>query len=104
MEPRYKPTWLDTSLNEALIGNVGPLDIYYEHNGDNEEDCLLVVGPEERKVNGVNAHNFDVYVIKDRSRLKSHLDENKDIHVELAEMCEIYALAISLGYLEAVDG
>jgi hypothetical protein len=32
------------------------------------------------------------------------LDENKDIHVELAEMCEIYALAISLGYLEAVDG
>ena len=104
MKPRYKPTWLDTSTDEELIGYVGPLDVYYEYSQDDEEDWLLVVGPEERKVNGVNAHNFDVYVIKDRSRLESHFDENKDIHIELAEMCEIYALAISLGYMEAVDG
>lgn len=104
MKPRYKPTWRDTSVNEVLIGDVGPLDIYYEHGEDNEEDCLLVVGPEERKVNGVNAHNFDAYTIKDGSRLESQLDENKDIHIELAEMCEIYALAVRLGYLEAVDG
>ena len=104
MKPRYKPTWLDTSTDEVLIGDVGPLDIYFEHNEDNEEDWLLVVGPEERMVNGVNAHNFDVYVIKDRSRLESQSDENKDIHIELAEMCEIYALAIRLGYMEAVDG
>ena len=104
MKPRYKPTWLDTSTDEVLIGDVGPLDIYFEHNEAEDADWLLVVGPEERMVNGVNAHNFDVYVIKDRSRLKSHLEENKDIHVELAEMCEIYALAISLGYLEVSDG
>ena len=97
---RYKPTWLDTSINEALIGNVGPLDIYYEYSDDNEEDWIIVVGPEERKLNGVNAHNFDVYVVKDRSRLESHADENRDIHVELAEMCEIYALAVRLGYME----
>jgi hypothetical protein len=104
VKPRYKPTWLDTSTDEALIGYVGPLDIYFEHNEAEDADWLLVVGPEERKVNGVNAHNFDVYTIKDGSRLESQLDENKDIHVELAEMCEIYALAVRLGYLEAVDG
>jgi hypothetical protein len=104
VKPRYKPTWLDTSTDEELIGYVGPLDIYYEHSEDNEEDWLLVVGPEERMVNGANTHNFDVYVIKDRSRLEPHFEEKTDIHIELAEMCEIYALAIRLGYLEAVDG
>ncbi len=100
MTPRYKPTWIDTSAGELLVGNIGPLDIYYEYDEGDEEDWLLVVGPEERMVNGVNAHNFDVYVVKDRSRLESHADENRDIHVELAEMCEIYALAVRLGYVE----
>jgi hypothetical protein len=31
-------------------------------------------------------------------------DSPPDIHIELPEMCEIYALAISLGYLEVSDG
>jgi hypothetical protein len=111
MEPRYKPTWLDTNVNdkptwldtnvnEVLIGQAGALDIYYEHNEDHDEDWLIVVGPEERKVADKRHHNFDVYEIRDGNRLVPNADEKQDIHVELAEMCEIYALAIKLGYME----
>jgi hypothetical protein len=44
--------------------------------------------------------NFDVYDIVEGGRIVRNPDSPPDIHVELVEMCEIYALAISLGYLE----
>ena len=101
MKPRYEPNWKDGSDGEALIGHVGPLDIYFEHSEAHDADWLLVVGPEERRVRSRSVGvNYDVFDIKDRRRLELHLEEKHDIHIELAEMCEIYALAISLGYME----
>jgi hypothetical protein len=93
------------SEEEVLIGYVGPLDIYFEHNKADDEDWIIVVGPDERLVRPRSAaFNFDVYDIIDGNRIVRNPDSPPDIHIELAEMCEIYALAISLGYMEAADG
>lgn len=100
MKPRYKPTWLtDTAGDEVFIGHVGPLDIYYEHNKGAGEHWIIVVGPEERKRNDNRVHNFDVYDIE-KGNIGPHRTDEVDVHIELIEMCEIYALAISLGYME----
>jgi hypothetical protein len=50
------------------------------------------------------AFNFDVYDIIDGNRIVRNPDSPPDVHIELPEMCEIYALAIKLGYMEAADG
>jgi hypothetical protein len=108
VKPRHEPSWKEPEVvgNEILIGHVGPLDVYYEDNYyNNEEKWILVVGPRERKLREpyVSTTNFDIYVITDGSRL-TPTALKPDIHIELPEMCEIYALAIRLGYMEAVDG
>lgn len=103
MKPRYEPSWgKNGSDKSALIGHVGPVDVYYEYDyGDNKEEWCLVVGPDDRKLNGRGLHNFDVYVIKDRCWLEmSTPDDLKDIHVELVEMCEIMQLLQEKGYLD----
>jgi hypothetical protein len=100
VKPRYKPTWItDEANSEVFIGHVGPLDIYYEHNKTEKEHWIIVVGPDERKRNGNGAHNFDVYDIE-KGKMVPHMAGAVDIHIELIEMCEIYALAIKLGYME----
>jgi hypothetical protein len=98
--PRYKPNW-NGSEGEVLLGYVGPLDIYFEHNEADDEDWIIVVGPDERQMRPRSeAYNFDVYDIVEGGRIVPNPNSPPDIHVELAEMCEIYALAISLGYME----
>lgn len=100
MKPRYVPNW-SGSEGEVFIGHVGLLDIYFEHNEADDEDWIIVVGPDERQVRPRSeAYNFDVYDIIDGNRIVPNPNSPPDIHIELAEMCEIYALAISLGYLE----
>ena len=104
MKPRYEPNW-NGSEDEVLIGYVGPLDIYYEDVVADGEEWIIVVGPNERMVRPRSAgFNFDVYDIIDGSRIVRNPNSPPDVHVELTEMCEIYALAISLGYMETADG
>jgi hypothetical protein len=100
MRRRYEPNW-NGSDGEVLIGYVGPLDIYFEHNKADDEYWIIVVGPKERMMRPLSAaFNFDVYDIVEGGRIVPNPNSPPDIHVELAEMCEIYALAISLGYME----
>ena len=100
MKPRYAPNW-NGSDGEVLIGYVGPLDVYFEHNEVDDEDWIIVVGPKERMERPLSAgFNFDVYDIVEGNMIVRNPNSPPDIHIELAEMCEIYALAISLGYLE----
>jgi hypothetical protein len=110
VKPRYEPQWVGRvphdSGEEVFLGHVGPLDVYYEdHDEDHDEDWIIVVGPEERMIRPRSAgFNFDIYFVEDRSRLVPSPNSPPDIHVELAEMCEIYALAARLGYIGAADG
>jgi len=105
MGPRYEPNWNGSDGEEVFIGRVGPLDVYFEDAAEDHEPWIIVVGPDERRIRPRSASfNFDVYDIIDGNRIVPSLDSPPDIHVELAEMCEIYALAISLGYMETADG
>ena len=104
MKPRYEPNW-NGSDGEVLIGHVGPLDIYFEDVAEDHEQWIIVVGPDERMIRPRSAaFNFDVYDIVEGGRIVRNPDSPPDIHIELPEMCDIYALAISLGYLEVSDG
>ena len=104
MKPRYVPNW-NGSDGEVLIGYVGPLDIYFEDVAQDHEQWIIVVGPDERMMRPRSAaFNFDVYDIVEGGRIVPNPNSPPDIHVELVEMCEIYALAIRLGYMEAADG
>ena len=100
MKPRYQPMWHDEG-EEVLIGHVGPLDIYFEDVSQDHEQWIIVVGPDERMMKPrAAAYNFDVYDIVEGKSIVANPDSPPDIHIELAEMCEIYALASSLGYIE----
>lgn len=104
MKPRYEPKW-NGSDGEVLIGYVGPLDIYFEDVPIDHEQWIIVVGPDERMLRPHSvAFNFDVYDIVEGNRIVPNPNSPPDIHVELAEMCEIYALAVRLGYVETADG
>lgn len=104
VKPRYIPTWGDQEESyEVLLGHVGPLDVYYEDNLDKSgEKWCIVVGPNDRKINGEGSHNFDVYVIADRNRLEPHVGmcPRLDLHIELPEMCEIMKLLVDGGYMD----
>jgi hypothetical protein len=100
MEPRYEPTWSHETNDEVFIGQAGALDIYYERNKDYDEAWIIAVGPDERKIYDDRQHNFDVYEVRDGNRLVLQTHELQDIHIELHEMCEIYALAVARGYIK----
>jgi hypothetical protein len=96
---RYTPDWGQDDGGEELIGAVGPLDIYYEFRHDIGECSALVVGPPERLFRQQSQSNFDVYTIVDKSRLEGYPHHNFDVHIELHEMCELYALLVEKGYI-----
>lgn len=101
MKPRYRPTWNDQG-EEVFLGYAGEIDLYVEASPEDDmEWMVLIVGPPHRKrpQDGVfRSYNFDCYDLKD-GRAISQANEHVDIHVELAEMCEIYTLLQAGGYL-----
>lgn len=101
MEPRYEPTY-DNNGAEVFLGHAGDIDVWTEWNGDygdKEERWIIVIGPTDRKLCD-STHNFDIYPVEG-NKLSSRLLEldGKDIHVELSEMCQVYALCVEHGYI-----
>lgn len=99
LKPRYEPTWDTEDDNSELIAHVGPLDIYHEYNYEgNGEHWILVVGPGKRCRDPENrSDNFDVYKVEGNNLvpMEGNFGVVQDIHIELAEMCEIYALCVA---------
>lgn len=104
LEPRYEPTWNPEDDNSKLIAHVGPLDVYYEYDYEgNDEHWILVVGPGKRCRYPENrSDNFDVYKVEGNNLLllDSGFGSVQDVHIELFEMCEIYALCVARGLIE----
>jgi hypothetical protein len=105
MRRRWKPSWVedDRSANEVLIGRVGLFDVYYEYDYEGSgQHWIMLVGPDPKKLDPISKCNFDVYVIENRSSLEpyEHIHGRQDLHIELAEMCEIYRLCVERGYIE----
>lgn len=107
MERRHKPSWNEDGEdddNSELIANVGPLDVYYEYDYcGNNKHWIIVVGPDSRCRDPENrSFNFDVYGVKGNNL---ELEEGNfgaahDVHIELAEMCEIYQLCVERGLIK----
>ena len=100
MEPRYEPTYNHNGA-EVFLGHAGDIDVWTElADKDAGERWIIVVGPKNRKLRPNIIHNFDVYPAENNV-LSSRLLEldGKDIHVELSEMCQVYALCVEHGYI-----
>ena len=101
-EPRYKPTY-NNNNNEVFLGYAGDIDVWTEWNddyGDKEERWVIVIGPEDRKLRLETGHNFDIYPVENNVLSSRFLEQDgKDVHVELAEMCQVYALCVEHGYI-----
>jgi len=98
LKARWKPSW-DRGGAETLIGYAGALDVYFEdRRGDSFPSRIYVVGPPSRK-KSARSFNFDTYDVIDGTSIVP--DPNAlDVHVELAEMCEIYRLAAEVGAIK----
>jgi len=100
VEPRYEPTY-NNNGNEEFLGHAGEIDVWTElADKDAMERWIVIVGPTNRKLRPETGHNFDVYPAENNV-LSSRLLEldGKDIHVELSEMCQVYALCVEYGYI-----
>jgi hypothetical protein len=88
MEPRWKPIWVAPGCAE-LVGYAGALDVY------RDAGFVRVVGPPERTAG--RAWNHDSYAV-----VGSNLElvEQSDVHVEIDEMCEVYALCVKHGIIK----
>lgn len=89
--PRYEPSYGDT-LNDEFVGYAGELDLWYDSFATN----VSVVGPEHRKAHPDSMHNFDMYNISG-DNLTFHEGATKDLHIDVHDMCLIYALCVEHG-------
>ena len=97
-EPRYEPQWMGDGAAE-LIGHAGELDVWVDTDGDGRA-VILVVGPAHRARG--SQFNYDAYHVRDGTLLPPQ-PEWHDVHVELAELCEVYQLGQEHGVFEAEE-
>ena len=100
MEPRYEPSYR-VDGEEKFLGYAGDIDVWTEVTISDGTRIIILVGPKERRVEGAESvHNFDVYPVERGMLSQKYLEtDGKDIHVELSEMCQVYALCVEHGYI-----
>jgi hypothetical protein len=99
MEPRWKPSYADGTgdalefKDDTFWGYANDLDVWW----DNGRQLVIVTGPNEKKVRGDEGVNFDAFEIVDGT-LKIQ-DGYVDLHIDVHDMCLIYALCVEKGAL-----
>ena len=99
MEPRWKPSYTDGTeaiidWTDAFWGCANDLDVWW----DNGRQLVIVTGPDEKKVRKDGDINFDAFDIVDGT-LKIQ-DGYVDLHIDVHDMCLIYALCVEKGVLD----
>jgi hypothetical protein len=99
MEPRWKPSYTDGTgdaldYDDTFWGHANDLDIWW----DNGREIVVVSGPDEKKVRGDVDVNFDAFVIIDGALKRQ--DGLVDLHIDVHDMCLIYALCVEKGALD----
>jgi len=102
MQPRWKPSYRDgtetiIAWTDAFWGCANDLDVWW----DNSRQIVIVTGPDEKKVHKKGSTNFDAFDIIDGA-LKIH-DGPKDLHIDVHDMCLIYALCVEKGVLDGKE-
>jgi hypothetical protein len=97
MEPRWKPTYAEgvgEDIDDKFLGYANDLDVWW----DDAREIVVVVGPAEKQINAKGGINFDSFNIIDGT-LKAHRGP-KDLHIDVHDMCLIYALCVEKGVLD----
>jgi hypothetical protein len=103
MEPRWKPSYTESDVgdlefqNDTFWGYANDLDVWW----DDGRQLVVVVGPDEKKVRGDGGINFDAFEIVDGT-LKIQ-DGPKDLHIDVHDMCLIYAMCVEKGVLNGKE-
>jgi hypothetical protein len=100
MQPRWEPSYAESGVgalefkDDTFWGNANDLDVWW----DNGRQLVVAVGPDEKKVRGDGGVNFDTFDIVDGT-LKIQ-DGYVDLHIDVHDMCLIYALCVEKGVLD----
>lgn len=95
--PRWTPTYAEgigEALDDKFLGYANDLDVWF----DGFREVVIVVGPKQRLIRGDKDINFDAFDIIDGT-LKIQ-DSPKDLHIDVHDMCLIYALCVEKGVLD----
>lgn len=93
-KPRYRPSYGHTK-DDTFLGYADELDVWV---GFEPDTIITAVGPNHRRC-PLSAHNFDGFEIIE-GNLKMYDDQHKDLHIDLHDMCLIYALCAEHGLFE----
>jgi len=94
MEPRWKPSYAESGVgalefkDDTFLGCANDLDVWW----DDGRKILVVVGPAEKQINTEGGINFDAFDTIDGA-LKIQ-DSPIDLHIDVHDMCLIYALCV----------
>jgi hypothetical protein len=99
MQPRWKPSYTDGTgdaldCDDAFWGYANDLDVWW----DDGREIVIVSGPDEKKVRGDGGINFDAFEIVDGTLKRQ--DGPVDLHIDVHDMCLIYALCVEKGVLD----
>jgi hypothetical protein len=95
MQPRWTPTYAEgvgEALDDKFLGYANDLDVWF----DDFREVVIAVGPKQRLIR--EDINFDAFDIIDGT-LKIQ-DGPKDLHIDVHDMCLIYALCVEKGVLD----
>jgi len=91
-KPRWKALNNITADSETIfLGYANDLDVWW----GTTIDRIIVVGPEEKRTTPNSGFNFDVFDIGDGNLVL--MDDPIDLHVDVHDMCQIYALCFEHG-------
>jgi hypothetical protein len=95
-KPRWKPSSGMTADSVTIfMGYANDLDVWLL----DDKDRIIVVGPDEKRIYlDDEDFNFDAFDAVDDNLVM--LDERVDLHIDVHDMCLIYALCVEHGLLK----
>jgi len=97
MQPRWTPSYtldITEAPNDAFLGYANDLDVWF----DDPRGAVVVVGPESRLIRKNIYINFDAFdIIEGTLKIQGG---PKDLHIDVHDMCLIYALCVEKGVLD----
>lgn len=98
-EPRYHPSYTAPNgdvmeYDDTFWGYANDLDVWW----DDDRELVVVVGPYEKKIYKKGDTNFDAFEVVDGVLIME--EGPKDIHIDVHDMCLIYAICVEHGLLK----
>ena len=96
MKPRWKPSYTDpdgeiVDYEDTFWGYANDLDVWW----DDGRKIVIVSGSNEKKIREDGDINFDAFDIVDGTLKRQ--DGPVDLHINVHDMCLIYALCVEHG-------